>query len=242
MCAAQVHDERGGVRGFCCVALQFAGVAQGVACAWDADQLLKEMQPYNVRRTTADSVLASALSAMAISAAACANEPLGGLAIGTVSGTALVVKRALLSHPAQSWEALTVDVATASAWLGATGALLVFVSLVAARRTRLPWRLSAKLLEPRPLDRCAAPPLRKATCKLEVHHEERGLLQEPQACLPLRHGLRARGFEPVGLRRYSAEVAEHVTGVEGPETRYGLEPWVRRSASADPAQRFRDAL
>ena len=26
---AQVHDERGGVRGFCCVALQFAGVAQG---------------------------------------------------------------------------------------------------------------------------------------------------------------------------------------------------------------------
>ena len=29
MCAAQVHDERGGVRGFCCVALQFAGVAQG---------------------------------------------------------------------------------------------------------------------------------------------------------------------------------------------------------------------
>jgi len=29
VCAAQVHDERGGVRGFCCVALQFAGVAQG---------------------------------------------------------------------------------------------------------------------------------------------------------------------------------------------------------------------
>ena len=130
----------------CWLTFVASGVFQGRRCHWQSSVLLTEMQPYDVRTTTADAVMVCALSAMATSAAACANEPVGGLLIGVVVGSALSAKRVMLQFSPQSWAAVTVDLAMASTWLGALGTLLVFVSLVSARRVRLPWQHSTKLL------------------------------------------------------------------------------------------------
>ncbi len=135
----------------CWAAFLSAGYAEGRACQWSSLSLLQEMQPYNTEKTTADAVLVCALSAVATTASACANEPIAGLLVGTFVGVALAVKRVLLrSHAPQSWSATTVDLSMASAWLGAAATLLVTISMVLARRSVLPWQLATKLLAPRP--------------------------------------------------------------------------------------------